>query len=205
MTLLRKIADTLAVILHPVFLFFNAFLGYWIFTSQVSNPITNFLEIFILTVAVPIAAVMLLAGDIHLHNRKKRFLPLAVALVAYIIAHRILDYDTLPPGLFPLLLPAIILSTILILVLTIYLKVSMHANAYGIVMFMLMILWYQAANNPLAKALIFLAFILMFLVLWQRLVSGAHKIMEIIIGLSIGVLSAALILFLYTFDIVTGR
>ena len=192
MTLLRKTADNLAIILHPVFLFFYAYLGYWLFTTEISHGIRNFIIILVLTVAVPIGAVIILAGDIHLANREKRFLPLGVALMGYILAYYALDYSALPMGIFLMLLRAIIISTILILFLNIFLKVSMHANAYGIVMFILMLTWDRAEDNPFAKILIFLALILMLFVLWQRLASGSHKILEIILGLIVGASSAIL-------------
>jgi hypothetical protein len=196
-TLLRKIADALAVILHPVFLFFYAFLGYWIFTSEISHGMRSFFIVLVLTVAIPIAAVYFLAGDIHLSNRKSRFLPLGIALVGYIAALILLGKLGDLEELLRLLLQTVILSTVLILVLNTFLKVSMHANAYGITMFMLMLLWFQQNEHPLRKALIILAFILMLFVLWQRLASGAHKLGEVVLGLITGVISCITILLLY--------
>lgn len=185
----------LAVVFHPVFLFFYVFLGYWIYSFLHHHSMPGLGIAFLFTVVIPIAAVYFLAKDIHLRHRKKRFVPLTVALVGYVVAFLLLNFDKLPQVFYVLLL-SIIVSTVLILFFNFFFKISMHANAYGIVMFICMIYWVQLGNFPELKLLIVLAFLLMFLVLWQRLNSRAHTWREIISGFAVGFISAFAVLVL---------
>lgn len=88
MSALRKIADVLAVVFHPVFLFFYVVL-------LVTDPLLNNYRIWIITiltgtVIIPII-ITSLTGDIYLTRKTGRQIPLILVCAVYILTFFILE------------------------------------------------------------------------------------------------------------------
>jgi hypothetical protein len=193
MKALRKIADVLAVVFHPVFLFFYAIL----FSTLIfglpgfdREKILLLATALVFTVLVPLAATYITTRDFHLPERKQRQIPLTVTIISYFCTALIIyklfgkEYE------LPLLI-AVGLTGVLFL--NMYLKISLHAFGYGIVFGGIV----ASLNDISAISLPFLISIMVFsvlagLILWQRIHSKSHTSGEVVLGFFVGMISVLL-------------
>lgn len=197
--MLRKIADILAVIFHPVFMGTAILL---IFAAKKDDlPFYSYLfssgMILLFSLIIPVAATYFLHKDIHLKQRKQRFLPLAVTLASHIALY----FSVRQFYSEKLLMIGIVLLSInlvVLLVFTLFIKASMHANAITIVL-SLFALAYGIISalepvSPIFYVVLLLVLMLFGVIIWQRLVSRAHTVKELLAGFLSGLATVGLTL-----------
>ena len=193
---LRKLADVLAILFHPVFLGTAVLL---VFATQEYDLPTNgstFLlicaSIFFFTLIIPVAATYLINKDIHLQHREQRYWPLLITFVSHLALYLLLQNIHMQP-LLTIGVTLLTLNVVVLLAFTSFVKASMHANAIIIVTviyIVLSIVKFSPEPPPLQFYLILCFFLILFsLVIWQRLISNAHTVKELIAGFISGLVS----------------
>jgi hypothetical protein len=194
MKAMRKIADVLAVIFHPVFLFF-----YWVILPP-EEPMKWRTQIvitaFLLTVILPIIFARFFSRDIFLKEQKTRWFPLLGAIVAYSIMALLAKYHWEEEDIYWGCL-LVLFCLLLLCAGTLFLKVSFHAAGFGAVLNYLLLAFIFGLSLGLgfsAKDISIFALILLIIivVLWQRVQSKSHTAPEIITGLFIGLTAATI-------------
>lgn len=197
--MLRKFADILAVLFHPVFMGTAVLL---VFLASISDLTTAvYLKaiglILLFTLVVPVAATYFLHKDIHLQYRKQRFLPLLATLASHMALYFFLkpDFSENLPMIGVVLLS---INLVVLLLFTTFIKASMHANAIAIVL-CLFALAYGIIGAlepvpPLFYIIATIASILFGIVIWQRVVSKAHTVAELVAGFFSGLITIGLTL-----------
>ncbi|MGZ5303439.1 MAG: hypothetical protein ACXWDO_04955, partial [Bacteroidia bacterium] len=153
--------------------------------------------ILLFALIIPVAATYFLHRDIHLKHRTQRFLPLAITLASHVAL-----YFFLRPlyGEKLLLIGVVLLSINLVVLLafTVFIKASMHANAIAVVLSLFALAYgIISALEPvplLFYLILFIVLILFVVVIWQRIISKAHTIKELVIGFVSGLASVGLTL-----------
>ncbi len=200
----RKFANALAIVFHPVFMGTMVLLAFAAKRDglPVSYMLIAMALILLFTLVIPVAGTYLLHKDIHLKNRSQRFWPLVITFISHVTLYFMLK----PFYSQKLLMIGVILLTINLLVLfafTSFIKASMHANAITIVMCIYIIAYGILTNGQLLNfqsvpAGFYLSFGILFLLfcitIWQRLVSEAHTLSELIAGFFSGLASVGLTL-----------
>ena len=218
-----KLGGILAVVLHPVFLFFYCFLvvHFAVYNSSLG---IHFFEvfgiIFGLTVLLPAGFSLLYAKDPFLKDRRKRPLTILFTLFCYATCflwlrsflHEILAfghwYEEANSLLF--LLGQLIVGMLIVFYINFWFKISMHANGVGfIITWMVLIAIFISVgsldpdsefNISLACLIIpGLISLLCVLLLWQRVASKAHTIREVLYGLFFGFIITFLSCLLFLF------
>ena len=140
--------------------------------------------VFIFTVMIPIAATYFTTGDLYLSDRKTRSLPIGISIVSYIACYYFLTKFFHENYSFSLsfLLIIFIIGLALVWLINHKYKISLHGTGIGAIYPILFVLIYSLAHShlwiPFTINILFL--LLSFLVLVQRISSGAHKVSEVI-------------------------
>lgn len=201
----------LSIIFHPIFLFYYCFL--FIHISFASNRFGIFsllilLVIFIITVLLPAVYTLVYAKDIYLTNRRKRPKTILFTLLCYgicFILFNIIDLkdiyfngtqDYYDPGnviRIYLRLYFIMMTELLILALISYkFKISLHASGIGFFLALSFMyglpweMWHRILPGNIFNFTGLFILLCCALLLWERIASGSHRIIEVISGLTLG-------------------
>ena len=194
-------AQIISFIFHPIFIpfyvtwfflyvedFMFLGLGDW-------QRLLILIHVFVLYTIFPLVTTLLLKGlgfikSIYMRDSQDRIIPYIVCMIFYFwswyVSKKLPDF---PYEMMEFRL-AIFIASILGLMSNIYLKVSMHAMAVGI---MITFFMYTAFNDTLAfGAYIALAFLVTGLVCTSRLILRDHSPGEVYLGLGVGVAAQSL-------------
>ncbi len=179
---LHKGAKLVSAILHPMTLSSAAFL-LLIITSNVS-PQAKLLLVVTATFfssIVPILFIYTQRDWINTDERAERFLPLIVGIVSYLAGFLVLMAVSAPTIIQALML-CYATNTLLVLLITAWWKVSVHTTA---------------ASGPLVAltysfgSLVFPFYLIVPLVGLSRLILKKHTILQVIVGMLIGIIGTA--------------
>jgi len=182
--MLNSTGKILAILFHPVFLFFYLIIGLALADNSLSSQWFQIIGIvFLVTVLIPVSFTWYTQKDLFLQNRRQRLLPLFFGSFCYLAAAWFLRNYGLPGFIFPFLI-AIAVSSILLALISIKWKISMHANGMGC---MAGLIIYYMPHNPASLELSALLVLIMLIVLSQRVLSKAHTIGQVVAGFLLGV------------------
>lgn len=198
-----KFANVLAIVLHPLFLFFY---GYLIIALGEYKEIKSdaFLLMglgFLLAVLIPIVSSYFLTKDLFLKERHKRYLPLLITLVSYgllLFLQEILSSEN-TIGILRLYTIIGAVNVLFLLLITLKYKISLHSNAFGIwtallFVFLSVAFAFEVESLALYYVVSFVLLTAFSLVIWQRFVSGAHSWLQIISGYMLGFILTIIII-----------
>lgn len=189
--LLRRLAVIFSWLLHPLFI--PAVVAWWmLYQHPVNRLLTDdpirlriIAMIIINTVLFPGLFVLLLwrlrfIGDIHMHTRRERIIPLTVSLLFYFWAYYVgRNLEAMPPALQQWLM-GVFLASCAAMFTNIFFKLSLHTlGAGGAVMFLAI----QAfTDSRLPANWLLPALLLAGLSGTARLLGGAHSSREVYAG-----------------------
>lgn len=165
----------------------------WVYAASIlrgTNHAIAFASLFVLSICV--APMLFVAykvrngkiSDMHMRESKERYIPYSIAIVAGVLTGLVyLHYDAGPVLLLVVLVSIVELS--IMLAATFYMKVSLHAMAMSSIISATTLLF------GFAVGLLFIPILL--LVVLARLVLQRHTILQIMVGVLIGVLTPLLI------------
>lgn len=186
--MLKRIAEFVSVIFHPVFIFFYIYNYFAFYPSSVVfvRPDLAFainLLIFFDMVILPVAFTYWLTSKLLLSERRDRFLPLIVTIVLYFIT--LLLLRRLP---FPLTLSdymvSLMVGMVFLVFINIKLKVSMHTTSLGSAVGFFFFLFFH--HYPMFLFPLVLTILIAGIVGSARLILSAHTQLEIYLGYALG-------------------
>jgi len=203
-----KMGGVLAVVMHPVFLFFYCCL-FVHFALNIGAVEFYFFEIFgiilILTIVFPVIFTIFYSKDLFMKDRKKRPLTilfttlcyLACFYCMYLLVHKSSrageTFDEL--GGYMIILSLFIVGLLFILYVSFRYKISFHAYGIGFILALIVVSdFYFAHHLDLMTILAESAMIILGgILLWQRIASGSHNKREVLYGFFSGLLITMLI------------
>lgn len=204
-----KIGGVLAVVLHPCFLFFYLFLGFYIIREGFTGGQKFWIEFVIVlsfSVLLPAFFPILYAKDAFLKDRKKRPYSLLFTLISYIICFILINklntavdiYESNWNDLmiyYDTLLTLLILGLGLLFAVSFWFKISLHANGIGFLWAVLLKIDSQAgiAQHGFFILIQLLVFLCSCILLWQRVASGSHTRREVVAGLLSGLIISSVV------------
>lgn len=200
---LRIPAKIISIVFHPIFIpfyvtWFFLYVEDFMFLGMIDrNKLLVLIHVFVLYTLFPLVTTLLLKGlgfikSIYMQDPKDRIIPYVVCMIFYFwswyVSKKLPDF---PHEMMEFRL-AIFIASIFGLLANIYLKVSMHAMAVGI---MITFFMYTAYNDALSfGSYIALALFVTGLVCTSRLILRDHSPGEVYLGLAIGIASQCLAL-----------
>lgn len=194
---LKIIANTISVLLHPVFmpLISCLFLYYFMpdsFTGIKPKVLTGWLGMIVInTIMFPLILLLLLKGlgfvkSIYLKDVKERVIPLIGTMVFYFWAYLVAKNVAAPEAAKVLLLGNF-WGIVLVFVITIFFKISMHASGVG------SLLGFTLVMMLFSKSLLYLPFAaalsMAIAICWARQNVGAHTGKELWLGIVVGIVA----------------
>lgn len=183
------IQNSLAVLLHPGFLFFYAlFLPY----PMAGRHIFTYVYVLLPTVIAPVVLTFILGKDLFLKNREKRPLFLVFTAIFYLIAYYLLRTSlTLIESKY---LIALTIGLFLAALVSMKYKISLHGCGLGaFVPYLLYKYNALGAFNGLSVTGLALIYIGVGIVLRQRVQSKSHTIKQVVAGFTAGFLIFVLV------------
>lgn len=179
---LYKVAKLVSAILHPMTLSSTAFL-LLIIASNVSTQAKLLLVVTatFFSSIVPILFIYTQRDWINTDERAERFLPLIVGIVSYLAGFLVLMAVS-APIIIQALMFCYATNTLFVLLITVWWKVSVHTTA---------------ASGPLVAltysfgSLVFPFYLIVPLVGLSRLILKKHTILQVIMGMLIGIIGTA--------------
>ncbi|ACF13380.1 conserved hypothetical protein [Chloroherpeton thalassium ATCC 35110] len=180
----KFIAELISSILHPIVV---PVVAYWILLEQAfpenSHRYYYLFTLFIFFTVIPSIMVISLKKkgkitDYDISNRSQRAVPLAIAVVAYLIGYLILEHLNAPRIISGLLI-FYAMNTLILMLITFRWKISVHLSSFTaplavlFVQFGPVVLW----------ALLLTPFLI-----WSRVFLKAHTLMQAIAGSIMGFL-----------------
>lgn len=184
----RDVARTLSNLLNP-FLIFTALYALVAFTQSSPVEAAIYLSLELLAAGLVAGYVFFLmrraqVGDFWISRRVERFVPALVLLAAFVGLLVALALAGAPPDLYDTTL-SMGLASAAVAGITLFWKASAHTAVAG----------YAAMAGTLLLGLGGVVFALVLpLVLWARVVSGAHTPLQTLAGAAVGALFALLFL-----------
>lgn len=184
----RDVARTLSNLLNP-FLIFTALYALVAFTQSSPVEAAIYLSLELLAAGLVAGYVFFLmrraqVGDFWISRRVERFVPALVLLAAFVGLLVALALAGVPPDLYDTTL-AMGLASAAVAGITLFWKASAHTAVAG----------HAAMAGTLLLGLGGVVFALVLpLVLWARVVSGAHTPLQTLAGAAVGALFALLFL-----------
>ena len=183
MSIIIRAGKVLAIVFHPVFLFFYLVIVLVAVDKHCSeNWVVLILTAFLFTVLAPIIFTLFNQKNLFLPNKKQRFFPLLFGSVCYFFTLWLLQGFYLPDYLGFFLI-SIALSSFILSFISLFWKISMHANGLGSVSGLI---FSQMQSNIFYYSLIALWALFVLIILTQRIVSKSHTIIEVIAGFVMG-------------------
>ena len=201
----------LSIIFHPILLFYYSFLIIHISFAANRSGISSLLiliVVFIITVLLPAAYTLVFAKDIYLSNRRKRPKTILFTLFCYGICFMLFNiidlkdiyfngnqdyYDSGNVIRIYLKIYFIMMAELLILALISYkFKISLHAGGIGFFLALSFMhglpweMWHRVLPGNIFYITGIIILLCCALLLWERIASGSHRIIEVITGLSLG-------------------
>jgi len=180
----KFIAELISSVLHPIVV---PVIAYWVLLEQAfPNDPNRYLYLFTLFVFFSIVPGVMVFSlkrqgkitDYDISNRSQRAVPLAIAVVAYLIGYLILEYMNAPRIISGLLI-FYAMNTLLLMLVTFKWKISVHLSSFTAPLAVLFIQFGAVALWPL-----FLTPLLM----WSRVFLKAHTLMQTVVGSAMGFL-----------------
>ncbi len=204
----------LAIVLHPVFMFFYCFL-FLVFSEKALSNLregNDFWKmsgiIFFLTVLLPGLFPVFYARDAFLFNRQKRPLTLFFTLVCYglcllwilmsftnissLSQNQSQVINLLNSRILIKLLIYLIVGLFALGIISFWYKISLHANGVGFLLALPFMpglpwmVWIINFNHFLSLSAILVVLLCCGILLWQRISSGAHTLLEVVSGFAAG-------------------
>lgn len=195
---LRIFAYVVSYIFHPIFI--PVYVAWFLINVQpylfVSfddwKKLTTMIQFVVMYSMFPIVTVLLLKGlgfisSIFLKTQRDRIIPYVVCMIYYFWVWMVLKKQIVyPPAIVQFTL-AIFIASIFGLMVNIYMKVSMHAIATGVlVAFMILLAFSQAGHFGIYVSV---ALLIAGLVCTSRFIVSDHTQGEVYWGLIFGILS----------------
>lgn len=195
--IIRFLAHGFSYVFHPLFIpvyitLFILLVHPYIFAGLDDwGKLGNLLQIFVNCTFLPLVSVLLLKGlkfidSVYLKTQKERIIPYMISMIFYFWNwyafknnHGAVEMQSLSMAIFN--------ASILGFLANIYLKVSMHAIALGVMSTFLSLLAFNDTTN--LTAYLSVAFLLTGIVCTSRLIVTDHSSKEVYLGLLIGILS----------------
>lgn len=186
---------SIAYVFHPIFIPIEGTLIYFLVTRKYTSlemQIGNLLPIFILTVVIPIICFLILrnigiVNSIFLPTIKERKYPLYISLILlFMIVYKVIPYHY-SPELYYYFIGLILALFTSLLLLFIQFKSSMHMMGIGsLAMYLIILSIHFEINISFSISILIL---LSGLVASSRLYVKAHTKLELLVGLTVGVVS----------------
>ena len=196
-TILRIIARIISYIFHPLFI--PVYISWVILKTQSTVlsaiPYSNiqfYIPRYILLYTFfPLISVLLLKAvgfisSIHLKTQKDRIIPYIICMIYYWWSWHLFDNQPEYTQLNVIISFAIFIASIGGLMANIYMKVSMHTIAAGVMAAFIMLLGYSQENFG---AYISISILLAGIICTARFIDSDHTAKEIYVGLVLGILS----------------
>jgi hypothetical protein len=191
---LRFLANTLSVLLHPVFMpLMSCLLLYYAlpqsFVGIKPKVLTGWLGMMLInTIMFPIILMLLLKGlgfikSIYLRDVKERVIPLIGTMVFYFWPYLVAK-NVAAPEAARILLLGNFWGIVVVFVCTIFFKISLHSAGIGSLLGFVGILMIMSKSILLYPLIV--ALIMTGLILWARSSTGAHSNKELMLGLAVG-------------------
>ena len=194
----RLAARIISYIFHPLFI--PVYISWMIFRIQ--SPVFSALNeagrnfyiprFFLLYTFFPLISVLLLKAvgfisSIHLENKRDRIIPYVICMIYYWWSWHLFDNQPEYTRLSVVVSLAIFLASIGGLMANIYMKVSMHAIAAGVMAAFVMLLGFS--EDLSFGVYISIVLFLTGIICTARFVDSDHTAKEIYVGLLVGILS----------------
>lgn len=199
---LRKVANVISYISHPLFLpvlvtvlLVNAMPEYFVLFKQESArfPFDKlFIRVLFSTLFLPLFVVALSKAlgfitSFHLRSQKDRIIPYIACTTFYFWTYFAFKRQAVAPPFFNAFFLGVFIAVVIGMVANTYVKISMHTIGWGgVVGFLLMLMIGMNMNISLA---LMVAFLITGIVGTARLVLGAHTPAEIYSGFILGIIS----------------
>ena len=195
--MLKFLAKTISVVLHPLFLSFYATLlavllmPYQFAGINIEGGVKIYLLVFINTIFLPLIFLFLLKkldfiNSFYLRTNKERIIPFIGVSVFYTWAFISVKNTDLPPIIYQILLGATI-SLYTLFFINMFVKASMHSTGMGA---FLILMLHLLLVSPFNILLLFCLCVLCIGLLGSaRLYLGEHKPFDIYFGYIIGMIS----------------
>ena len=185
----------IAYLFHPIFIPIEGTLIYYLVTRKYASlemQVGNLLPIFILTVVIPIICFLILrnmgiVNSIFMPTIKERKYPLYIGLILlFMIVYKVIPYNYAPELYYYFIGLILALFTSLLLLL-IHFKSSMHMMGIGsLSMYLIALSIHFQINISFSISILIL---LIGIVASSRLYFKAHSKLELLVGLTLGVMS----------------
>ncbi len=194
----RIVAKVVSFVFHPLFIpvYISWFLIYISPIFPAYNPHQKLLlltRFFVMYTMFPLVTVLLAKGlgflqSIYLKTQRDRIIPYVACGMYYFWMWYVLrnQAETVPAALVMLSL-AIFIASSIGLIANSYLKVSMHAISVGVLITFAILLGFSIDAS--LGAYISIALLIAGLVCTARLITGDHYVIEVYLGLFIGIIS----------------
>ncbi|MBI1343589.1 MAG: hypothetical protein GC171_11700 [Terrimonas sp.] len=193
----RLMAGLLSYLFHPLFIpvyvaIFLVQIHNYLFAGFDNwNKLTTILQVFVNCTFLPIVSVLLLKGlkfidSVYLKTQRERIIPYSICMIFYFWNWYVFKNNFAPQPLVAFSL-AIFVGCIAGFMANIYIKISMHTIAVGVMLTLVALLAFRdSANYTLFIAI---ALLITGMVATARLIFSDHTSAEVYGGLLIGVLS----------------
>lgn len=195
--ILRWIASLFSYVFHPLFIpvyltFFLVTVHPYLFPGF--NPwrkLTTVLQVFVNCTFLPLVSILLLLAlkfikSIHLRTRQDRIIPYAITMIFYFWNWYAFKNNFAPDPLVKFML-ATFITSIAGFMANIYIKISMHTMATGVVVAFMCLMGLNESVNY--TAYISLALLVAGVVGTSRLIVQGHSPAEIYAGFVVGALA----------------
>lgn len=198
---IRMVATVLSYVFHPLFIpvyiiaFLMAVHPYFFDNATPMKKMINLLRFFIMYSFFPLVTVLLAKAldfldSIHLKTQRERIIPYIASGIFYFWMSYVLRNQPEFSKEIVQLSIAIFLASSIGLLVNIYMKVSMHGMAMGILVFFIGML---ALNQPMSYSVyLSIAILIAGLVCTARLIVSDHSSKEVYTGLFVGAASMLL-------------
>lgn len=194
---LKFIADSVSVLLHPVFmpLISCIFLYYSMPESFVGikpKMLNGWLGMIVInTIMFPVILMLLLKGlgfikSIYLKDVKERVIPLIGTMVFYFWPYLVAK-NVAAPDAARILLLGNFWGIVVVFVVTIFFKISMHTSGVGSLIGFVLVMSFLSKGILIFPLIV--ALLMGVLIFWARYSNKAHSIKELWLGIAVGILA----------------
>ena len=202
---LNYLAQFFSYLFHPVFipLYVIFFLIYWhpLVFAGVSKQVRVLwiAAIFVNCTFFPVVTVFLawrlkFVRSFHLHTRRDRIIPYALAMIFYFWCWYVFKNNPNAPVMLQNFLLGSFIAVIFAWLANIYFKISMHALAAGGMCFFLTLIALQGDGNP--GLYLTAGWLILGIVATSRLLVSDHQPLDIYAGIFLGMLSQGAAMYL---------
>ena len=196
--IIRLIAHIISYVFHPIFIpvytaWFLIYIQPYLFSGFTQKKLTfTMIQFLVMYALFPLVTTLLLKGlnfikSVQLKSQRDRVIPYVICMIYYFWVWYVLKNQPEYPSAIVQFTLAIFIASIGGLMGNIYMKVSMHAIAVGVVATFMMLLGFSQNIN--FGLYISIALLITGLVATARFIVSDHTPKEIYGGLLIGILS----------------